>query len=459
MTPIEIRSRMNATGIGLAGLEGVWWLPASQPFVLPHESRKRLQRISWAVFALLDVVREMYGTDEGEVCGLNRLLNHKVPLHLRRLASKQPVLAVRPDFQIVQFSPWPRRPQEGYKFVATELEICPSAQGFAHAMQLGYELELDLLRAAMQRLNGRELLIVCTQAWSEFIWDQLAFCKAIVEAGGRARLLLDIPIEKLAEQVRQKQRWVPPMFGIPNMPEQWNDDVLSRINTIGVPVSTISDAHNVVPGDSVFFRFGYLDCFDDTVLQQLDDWERQGATFLNPTSFVWDSKVVMAALNLPMARVRVGQQAAAMLDACIPKTYLLTEDLLTQLQRERSEWVLKFAGFDSGQQAWGGRSLQWGILHNNDSWEWTLRQYLDLPFPVVAQRRTMSESHSVQYFDQSNRLCWNSNISDVGANMRLRSFLVRHGNAAQACGTHITFARGISVSEGVKSIQAPVVML
>jgi hypothetical protein len=449
MNPIELRARMNATGIGLAGMAGVWWLPAAQPFALPRESRDQLKRIGEAVFALFDAVRELYGTDEGEVCGLNRLLNHKVPQHLRRYGSKQPVLAVRPDFQLV-------KTQAGYTFVATELEICPSAQGFAHAMQLGYGLEPDLVRAHVRFLNGRELLIVCTQAWSEFIWDQLAFCKAIIEAGGRAQLLFDIPIEMLAEQVRQKQRWVPPMFGIPNMPERWNDDVLSRINAMGVSASVISEAHDVVPGGSVVFRFGYLDCFDDGVLQQLDDWEKQGATFLNPTSFVWDSKGVMAALRLPLVRAKLRpRKVLEILDACIPKTHLLTEDLLPQLRRERSEWVLKFVGFDSDQQAWGGRSVQLGAQHSEVSWQEVLRRYLDLPFPVVAQRIAPSARLDVAYFDK----CGDEQQMRNG-NTRLRSFFLRDGDDVNVCGSHLTMSDGApQVSESVDAVQMPIATL
>ena len=388
MQPNDIRTRMNAIGVGLAGIEGAWWLPAAQPFVLPRESHKQFRHIGEAIFALFDAVAELYGTDEGGACGLNTLLSHKVPQHLRRFVSKQHVLAVRPDFQLV-------KADDGYEFVATELEICPSAQGFAHAMQVGYGLKADLVQTYVRFLNGRELLIVCTQAWSEFVWDQLAFCAALHEAGARARLLFDIPIEVLAEQVRQKQRWVPPMFGISQMPDRWNDDVLSRIQASGIETLNISEAHDVVPSNSVIFRFGYLECFSAEMLQQLNTWEQQGATFLNPTSFLWDSKVVMAAARIPQVRAKLRPRGfrkthevlAQTLDRCIPETHLLTDELLPQLQRGRSAWVLKFAGFDSGQQAWGGRSLQVGLQHDDASWLDVLQRYLALPFPVVAQRR------------------------------------------------------------------------
>jgi hypothetical protein len=464
------RSSINATGIGLAGIEGVWWLPAVQPFQLPSDSHHQLQRIANAIFALFDAVNELHGTPEGEACGLNRLLCHKVPPHLAKWASKKPVLAVRPDFQLVARKTSGVFPRTGaltsneiktpavlpYDLVATELEICPSAQGFAHAMQIGYGLEPDLVNAYAQFLAGRELLIVCTQAWSEFIWDQLAFCAALHKAGAKARLLLDIPIEKLAQQVRQKQRWAPPLFGIPKLPEIWNDDVLGRIGKCDAVVEYVATASAIVPPSSVVFRFGYLDCFAAEILQQLSDWEDQGATVLNPTSFVWDSKVVMAAARIPKVREQIGDgEVLAELDRCIPETRLLTVALLPQLQRERQYWVLKFAGFDSGQQAWGGRSLQLGVQHDDDSWNQILQHYLKLPFPVVAQRAMPSARLNIAYFDLHGATQW---MRD--GNTRLRSFFLRDGNAVHSRGSHLTVSGGATqVSESVSSVQAPVAAL
>ena len=462
MDAIEIRKRMNATGIGLAGLEGVWWLPAAQPFVLPRESQNQLQHIAQAVFALFGAVRDLYSTDEGEACGLNRLLSYKVPPHLLKWASRKPVLAVRPDFQLV-IRP-AKSDHQVFALVATELEICPSAQGFAHAMQMGYALEPDLVKTYAEFLDGRELLIVCTQAWSEFIWDQLAFCRALIDVGARAHLLFDMPIQVLAEQVKQKQRWVPPMFGISKSPEVWNDDVLARIKASGVPTSQVSETRNALPHNTVIFRFGYLDCFSADVLQRLNDWEQQGTPFLNPTSFLYDSKVIMAALNIPQVRAKlrparfsetrqVYDDVLHTLDHCIPKTRLLTPDLLPQLQHERSDWVLKFAGFDSGQQAWGGRSVQLGLHHTHASWIEVLHRYLDLPFPVVAQRIAPSMSLDIGYVDEHGEqqvMC--------DGNTRLRSFFLRDGDDVNVCGTHLTVSGGMmQVSESTAAVQSAIV--
>jgi len=76
---------MSRTGIGLAGIDGVWWLPATQPFALPSRLAHELAQIGQAIFALFDAVTSLYGTQAGESCGLNQLLEYKVPPEIPRL--------------------------------------------------------------------------------------------------------------------------------------------------------------------------------------------------------------------------------------------------------------------------------------------------------------------------------------------------------------------------------------
>src|SRR5688572_11554589 len=90
------RQRLNETGIGLAGLDGVWWLPASDPFSLPAQVLQELHEIGRAVFTFFDIVTALFETGEGQAGGLDELLNHKVPLHLPRLMGSGRVESVRP---------------------------------------------------------------------------------------------------------------------------------------------------------------------------------------------------------------------------------------------------------------------------------------------------------------------------------------------------------------------------
>jgi hypothetical protein len=151
-------------------------------------------------------------------------------------------------------------------------------------------------------------------------------------------------------------------------------------------------------------------------------------------------------------RQRLPTETLAVLDQAFPETHLLTPTLLPKLQDERAEWVLKFAGFDRGQQAWGGRSVQLGWQHTDETWRATLMRYVDLPFPVVAQRLAASVKLSVGYFNSAGH---QKLLAD--GNTRLRSFFVRHGHEAQACGTHLTVvADAGAVSESTRAVQAPV---
>ncbi|HET9223460.1 MAG TPA: hypothetical protein VFO07_13195, partial [Roseiflexaceae bacterium] len=377
----QVRSRMSNTGIGFAGIDGAWWLPAAEPFALPRHLAGDLARIGTAIFALFDAVTELYGAPEGAACGLDRLLEHKVPADIPRLMAPGQVLAVRPDLQLCL-----SENGERLRLVATELEICPSAQGFAHAMQVGYGLTTDLVDAFARMLHGRELLIPSSGRWSEFLFDQLAFCRALAAAGARARVLCDTPLATIAERARGGAIWRPPMFGVSKQPAEWDVDIARRICENGFEPYLWPEAAGWPDsvGDAVVFRFGYFDCFSAELLQCLLRWQAVGATFLNPTQFILDSKAVMAALGLPVVRERIAERqpdALATLDNCIPETLLLEPEVVARLLASQPEWVVKYAGFDRGDQAWGGRSLQVGALLAPDAWARILQSSLELPWP------------------------------------------------------------------------------
>ncbi len=389
----QLKARMRATGIGLAGIDGCWWLPAAEPFVLPAALAEELADDAAAIFALLDVVGELYGTQSE----LSALLSERVPAGIPRLHQAGAALCVRPDFQLAPID-GPAR----YRLVATELEICPSAHGFTHAMQLAYRLPTDLADTFARLLAGRELLIVATSQWSEFLFDQLAFCRALTERGARARVLLDIPLAELARRILARECWQPPMFGIHARPADWNDDLLGRIAAGGLADSCYPHDRDwpAEVGDAVVFRFGYFDCFSPAQLNRMGQWQARGATFLNPLSFLYDSKAVLAALHIPDVRRRVELRqpgALVALDRCIPETRLLRTGLLPQLRAERAEWLIKYAGFDRANQAWGGRSLQAGAQLSARKWAAALDQALALEWPVVAQRVASTTCVDIAY--------------------------------------------------------------
>jgi hypothetical protein len=444
--------RMHETGIGYAGIPGVWWRPATVPVSLPTSIATDLTQIGKAIFLLFDTVMALYGTPQGAAAGLERLLEGRVPPELLALRSRTPVQSVRPDFQLV--------PQADgqYRLVATELEICPSAQGFAHAMQVGYGLTPDLADGVAAWLAGRPLLFVGTEQWSEFLWEQLAFCRALAERGAQGYVLYDRPLTTLAAEIQAGRRWQPPLFGVETKPVPWDDDLLGRIIHTGLDAYWWPDDHTWPDrvGEAVIFRFGYLDCFGPQERQRFLDWEANGATLLNPPAFFLDSKTMMAALGLPGVRALIAETSTAMLatlDHCIPETWLVEESVVQRLAQEQAGWVLKVAGFDQSNQAWGGRSLRLGANCTRAEWQSLLAESLQLPWPTVAQRVTPSAQLAIDYFDDHDQ------VQQLMGTSRLRSFLWRSANGidAWAAGTHLTLVGGSGkVAESTQAVQAPV---
>lgn len=213
-------------------------------------------------------------------------------------------------------------------------------------------------------------------------------------------------------------------------------------------------------GDAVVFRFGYFDCFALAKLERFRQWENNGATLLNPTSFILDSKVIMAALQLPAVRQQIAvadATALAILDQSIPETVLLQPAQVARLVQSKDDWVLKFAGFDSGNQAWGGRSLRIGAQHTQAAWRQIIDQFLELPWPVVAQRTVPSACVDIAYGDANNQQQWLRQ-----GTTRLRTFMLRDAASdahpfTWVGGSHITVSGGtLQVSESTDAVQAPV---
>jgi hypothetical protein len=448
----DIRRRLNETGIGYAGIDGVWWLPAVEPFRLPAVVKAELAAIGRALFCLFDAVTALYESPGVEGQDVRQLLSARVPPGFTAHVAPGQVAWVRPDFQLAP------QPDGRFRLVATELEICPSAQGYAHAMQAAYGLPTDLAEQVADWLDGRMLLIVGTHHWSEFLFEQLAFCRALAGYGAMGCVLYDRPLAGLAAEVQRGERWQPPIFGVEHKPAGWDADILSRINKHDfTPYLWPGDHHwPDEVGEQVIFRFGYVDTFAPEHFVLLRRWQVRGATFINPPTYFLDSKVVMAALALPAVRQRIGERdadALPILDRVLPETLLLEEHQVPRLRDEQDQWVLKFAGFDRGNRAWGGRSLRLGTDCSAQQWQAALAESLRLPWPVVAQRLTPTAQITLDYCDEQGEA-----HSYAGAS-RLRTFLLRprHARGALVGGAHLTVsASGVAVAESTQAVQTPV---
>ena len=130
----------------------------------------------------------------------------------------------------------------------------------------------------------------------------------------------------------------------------------------------------------------------------------------------------------------------------------MTAEALPALLDEREQWVIKYAGFDGDNRAWGGRSVRFGGDGDLDAWRTSLCEALKFPWPVVAQRLVPSARADLDYYDARGavgRL--------TGGHTRLRAFLLRDAGNVLAAGSHLTVSAQAAVSEGTDAVQAPVV--
>lgn len=430
---------MRETGVGQAAVEGAWWLPAVQPFVMSSADYQQLTQIGRALFLFTDAVSaELRENPNGAFA---QRLHEKVPAHIAQTLSFAPVLMFRPDLQLVPTA-------NGLQFVLTEIEIAPFSEGCAHAMQLAYGVSADIVSAFATMLNGRELLFVGTHEWNQYQFDQLAFCKALAEHGIRGRVLYDRTVAQMEAEIERGDRWQELIA------DGQQASMTGHIARYQLEPFILDEWPDAV-GDAVVFRFGYVEHFTTAQHELFKRWETAGATFLNPFSYHLDSKVMMEGVRTSAIRQRLKAETVAVLERCIPETVLLTAQNQAQFVAEKDAWLIKFAGFDQTNTAWGGRSVRFGRDFSAETWQTLLQDSLTLNWPVVAQRLATSQQLTLDYYLPDGTIA-----TQHQGFTRLRTFFLRDDSAdmnAVHCGSHITVNRTMNVSEAaLNAIQTPV---
>lgn len=438
----QLMNTMRETGIGLGAISGAWWFPAVEPFYMGLFEERRLGEIGRSLFLFLDAVAdEMRENPDGPFA---QRLRYKVPAHIVSQLDLAPTCMFRPDFQLVQT-------EDGFDFALTEIEIAPFSEGCAHAMQLAYGLALDAVPAFANWLDGRELLFVGTNEWSIYQFDQLAFCKALADHGAKGRVLYDRTTVEMEAEIQAGRRWQLPLREIANEPTVWEPSMLGQIGRFGL-TPYVCDEWPEDASNSVIFRFGYVEHFSPIHQGYFQRWHQQGATFLNPLSYHLDSKVTLEGVRTDAIRQRLDETTLAVLESCVPETWLLTADSIPKFTAHKDEWLIKFAGFDQNNFAWGGASVNFGQEYSAEEWQTRLENAAALAWPVVAQRVAPSQLLTLDFYNRDGVI--NTLYNGI---TRQRTFFLRDGNAAIHCGSHLTLTNGeMRVSEDSASVQAPV---
>ena len=410
---------------------------------------EQLREIGQAVFRYLDAVGDELRQHPGGPFA--RRLQLKVPAMLLKQLDLSPVLKFRPDFVLV---PTPAGPQ----FVLTEIEIAPFSHGCAEAMQIAYGVTADTVKTFADFLAGRELIFLGTEAWSVYLFDQLAFCRMLAEVGARGRVHFDRPVAEMEAEIQAGRRWTLPIRGVDNPPEPWQPSLLKHLRRHQLE-EYVLDEMPLLDDDAVLFRFGYVDSFAPSQWAQVKQWQANGTTIVNPFAYYLDSKVLLTGLQDETIRRRLDDATLGVLDLCIPETMVVNAAALPKLLDEQAEWLIKYAGFDVGGESWGGQSINFGRELTPTAWREMLLESQRLAWPVVAQRVAMTTRVSLAHYQENGTY-----VAGQKGYSRLRTFFLRRdiggGGETMHCGSHLTVTAEMNVSEQAQgAIQTPIEFL
>ena len=139
-------------------------------------------------------------------------------------------------------------------------------------------------------LNDRKLLIIGTHEWNLYQIDLLAFCQALAQHGVDAQVLFDRTLAEMEADIQRGNRWQIDEVGLDYALAEWSPSLMSHIKQHQLEPFVLDDWPEKV-GDTVIFRFGYVENFSTEHRAFFEGWQADGATFLNPfSSFLYYKK-------------------------------------------------------------------------------------------------------------------------------------------------------------------------
>lgn len=441
--------KMNATGVGYKGFDGVSWVPALESFTLPMSFHHQLQDLAEGIFVLYDAVQTLWHAGDPQVV---RMLTYKVPSHIPKHVPFQQVSLVRPDIVLV-------RDGGSFRPVLTELESCPAGEGMFYAMAHGYnDVEATIISRFAAMLKGRPFRVIFNREWPEYLWDQAVLVKVLAEEHDiDAQIIVTCPLQELHDEA---QDWEAP---VEEAQERWNTDLLGRLKKHGFDKYVVgtNDANVLYecPEGTVFKRFGYTETYSPEWLEAMYDIVDKGAPMLNPPWFSLDNKVILACKDLPAVREWIienhGDDVMGVLDKGMAKTILLTSDSLTEnpeITQDKDVWIVKFAGYDGNNKSWGARSVIFGQKIKDGEWSEHLQEYLQVGWPTIAQHTINSARFRAEHLDKAG-----ATVIKDGLRTRFTPFFWRSSDGQVVISDPaLTLRKDLKVHGASNALQVPV---
>lgn len=387
---------VRESGIGYGGLEGITWRMmgrGERSISLPRYVIDRFTHVAQALSAFITV---LHHAKDAEV---HELLSFRKPERVTNLVGRKPMRLFRPDVVLTEAA------DGNFSFRITEIESAPGGLGMFEAVRQAYQHDVgsQSILAQLRRVIGtRPFVVVMNHRWVDYLWDICTACKCLREQGVDVRVIVDRSFTDLeAYASREWQERQAEMPAHTSQLQNWNPHLRQRLEQYGF--RDFLECHAELPekidGAPVVFRMGYHGSFRDRdTLERMSRWERNnGATILNGLHYGFESKAMLAALQLPSIRDQLSSSIRldilALLDQHVAPTYALNPRFsdLNHLCAMHQNGVLKVAAWDEGDHlSWGARGLTVGQDCTYTQWVQALGSALAATHPSVVQQRVKS---------------------------------------------------------------------
>jgi len=397
---VDLKHRIEATGIGYGNLQGVSWLMGDKPLEISPTIQQQIRELEELLSWMSQCIRRSYSG--GQCLPLKTLLGDKVPSVIPYVYDGRLESLFRLDIAV----------DVNEHIYVTEREECGGALGILYALVQGYDVPYDIHERVKDALppQTEHFCIVLTKDWWEYEQDLRVFTHAMREVGVSTSFYY-------AEEL------------------------------------TLESFHE----HTTLFLFGYFDNFaryedEKWVLDPLPS----NVYMLNPRAFYRESKVLLTLPFMPFAdKVFPDEEKLQRLQKYIPWTIPISPRApmainWAEIIENQRQYIIKDAAYDGQNISWGGRGVQMD-KQSKMQFEDEIKLAFAGDYPRVLQKKVHQRTYQVNYYTPEGQVeCMPK------ARMRLSPFFIKKKGQFRAANVVLaTFSQSNKVHGTVDSTMVP----